>query len=206
MFTKNGRIVERRAATDRMRNTALAIVLASMTLHGHAGAPYVDPATDAEHFGPPTRFLFWSPEQKVAGFRNIASIFATRTIRASDEVLPLPVARRPLRRFTYRVDGAAFNLDDFMDRNHVVGLIAVKDGAIRLERYTAGNDENSLWVSFSVAKSVVSMLVGAAIADGFIASVDEPVTDYLPRLKGSAYDDTSIRDLLQMASGVASTL
>ena len=203
MFTKNGRIVERRAATDRMRNTALAIVLASMTLHGHAGAPYVDPATDAEHFGPPTRFLFWSPEQKVAGFRNIASIFATRTIRASDEVLPLPVARRPLRRFTYRVDGAAFNLDDFMDRNHVVGLIAVKDGAIRLERYTAGNDENSLWVSFSVAKSVVSMLVGAAIADGFIASVDEPVTDYLPRLKGSAYDDTSIRDLLQMASGVA---
>ena len=203
MFAKNGRIAERRAATGKIRNTALAIVLASMTLHGHAGAPYVDPATDAEHFGPPTRFLFWSPEQKVAGFRNIASIFATRTIRAGDEVSPLPVAQRPLRRFTYRVDGTAFNLDDFMDRNHVVGLIAVKDGAIRLERYAAGNDENSLWVSFSVAKSVVSMLVGAAIADGFIASVDEPVTDYLPRLKGSAYDDTSIRDLLQMASGVA---
>ena len=191
----------------RTRKPKLAIALGAivfcMALPGHAGAPYVDPADDAKHFGPPTRFLFWSPKQKVAGFRNIASIFATRTIRAGDEALPLPAARRQVRRLTYRVDGATFDLNDFMAHNHVVGLIALKDGVVRLERYAAGNDENSLWVSFSVAKSVVSMLVGAAIADGYIASVDEPVTDYLPRLKGSAYDETSIRDLLQMASGVA---
>ena len=191
----------------RARKPKLAIALGAivfcMALPGHAGAPYVDPADDAKHFGPPTRFLFWTPKQKVAGFRNIASIFATRTIRAGDEALPLPAARRQVRRLTYRVDGATFDLNDFMAHNHVVGLIALKDGVVRLERYAAGNDENSLWVSFSVAKSVVSMLVGAAIADGYIASVDEPVTDYLPRLKGSAYDETSIRDLLQMASGVA---
>ena len=207
MFDKDARLARRRIATGRIRNTTLAATLAAvvagMALPGHAGAPYVDPATDARHFGPPARFLFWNAKQKVAGFRNTASIFPTRTIRAGDEALPLPVARRPLRRLTYRVDGAAFDLDDFIDHNHIVGLIAVKDGVIRLERYAAGNDENSLWVSFSVAKSVVAMLVGAAIADGFIASVDEPVTDYLPRLKGSAYDNTSIRSLLQMASGVA---
>ena len=207
MFTKVAGIARTCAASRRARNPKLAIALGAivvgMALHGHAGAPYVDPADDAQHFGPPTRFLFWTPKQKVAGFRNIASIFATRTIQAGDEVLPLPAARRQVRRLTYRVDGTAFDLDDFMDYNHVVGLIALKDGVVRLERYAAGNDENSLWVSFSVAKSVVSMLVGAAIADGYIASVDEPVTDYLPRLKGSAYDETSIRDLLQMASGVA---
>ena len=206
MFAKAARTTARRFATGWTRNATLAAVLAvaaCTALPGHAGAPYVDPATDAAHFGPPARFLFWTAEQKVAGFRNIASIFPTRTIRAGDEALPLPVAPGPLQAFTYRVDGNTFNLDDFMDRNHVVGLIAVKDGAIHLERYAAGNDEDSLWVSFSVAKSVVSMLVGAAIADGFIVSVDEPVTDYLPRLKGSAYDKTSIRDLLQMASGVA---
>ena len=207
MFDKDARLARRRIATGRIRNTTLAATLAAvvagMALPGHAGAPYVDPATDARHFGPPARFLFWNAKQKVAGFRNTASIFPTRTIRAGDEALPLPAARRPLRRITYRVEGTAFDLDDFIDHNHIVGLIAVKDGVIRLERYAAGNDENSLWVSFSVAKSVVAMLVGAAIADGFIASVDEPVTAYLPRLKGSAYDNTSIRSLLQMASGVA---
>ena len=207
MFAKVAGNTRTCSAAERVRNptlrAALGAIVVGMALHGHAGAPYVDPADDARHFGPPTRFLFWNAKQKVAGFRNIASIFATRTIQAGDEALPLPVARRQVRRLSYNVDGAAFDLDDFMDRNHVVGLIAVKDGVIRLERYAAGNDENSLWVSFSVAKSVVSMLVGAAVADGYIASVDEPVTDYLPRLKGSAYDETSIRDLLQMASGVA---
>ena len=84
----------------------------------------------------------------------------------------------------------------------VAGLLVVKDGHVVFERYGLGNTPETKWISFSVAKSVVSMLVGAAIKDGFIASVDEPVTDYLPRLKGSSYDRTSIRDLMQMASGV----
>lgn len=207
MFTKVAGNTRTCPATERVRNpklrAALGAIVVGMALHGHAGAPYIDPADDAQHFGPPTRFLFWTPKQKVAGFRNIASIFATRTIQAGDEALPLPATRRQVRRLSYRVEGATFDMNDFMAHNHVVGLIALKDGVVRLERYAAGNDENSLWVSFSVAKSVVSMLVGAAIADGYIASVDEPVTDYLPRLKGSAYDETSIRDLLQMASGVA---
>ena len=89
-----------------------------------------------------------------------------------------------------------------MRRGHVAGLIAVQDGQVVLERYAAGNDAASPWVSFSVAKSVVAMLAGAALLDGYIASVDEPVTAYLPRLKGSAYDNVTIENLLQMASGV----
>ena len=169
----------------------------------HAGAPYVDPAADAEHFGPPAQFLFWQDEQKVAGFRNIASIYATRPIQAGEQVLPLPVAAEPVSDVAYMVEGESFGLDDFIDHNHVVGLIALKDGAIHLERYAAGNAEDSLWVSFSVAKSVVAMLLGAAIADGYIESVDEKVSAYLPRLQNSTYDAVTIRNLLQMASGAA---
>ena len=168
-----------------------------------AGAPYVDPATDAEHFGPPAQLLFWQAKQKVAGFRNIASIYATRSIQAGEQVLSLPVAAEPVSDVEYVVEGESFGLDDFIDHNHVVGLVALKDGVIHLERYAAGNTEHSLWVSFSVAKSVVAMLLGAAIADGYIESVDEEVSAYLPRLKGSAYDAVTIRNLLQMASGVA---
>jgi CubicO group peptidase (beta-lactamase class C family) len=79
----------------------------------------------------------------------------------------------------------------------------VKDGRILLERYTLGNDEDSRWISFSIAKSVVSMLIGAALQDGYIGSVAEPITRYLPALAGAAYDGVAIRDVLQMASGVA---
>ena len=182
---------------------ALALAVGVVAPAVHAGAPYVDPATDAEHFGPPAQFLFWQDEQKVAGFRNIASIYATRGIQAGEQVLPLPVAPEPVSDVSYVVEGESFGLDDFIDHNHVVGLIALKDGAIHLERYAAGNTEDSLWVSFSVAKSVVAMLLGAAIADGYIESVDEKVSAYLPRLQNSTYDAVTIRNLLQMASGVA---
>ena len=177
--------------------------LAALAGAAHAEAPYVDPKDDAAHFGDPGRFLFWEPEEKVAGFRNIASIFPTRSIEAGGEVLPLPASEEPVTELTYEFEGEALGIDDYMDRGNVVGLIAVQDGTVLLERYAAGNDASSRWVSFSVAKSVVSMLAGAAILDGYIESVDEPVTDYLPRLKGSAYDDVTIGNLLQMASGVA---
>ena len=180
----------------------IRMALALVAGVAHAGAPYVDPGTDAEHFGPPAQFLFWQAEQKVAGFRNITSIYSTRSIEAGEQVLALPAAE-PVSDVAYVVDGESFGLDDFIDHNHVVGLIALKDGAIHLERYAAGNTEHSLWVSFSVAKSVVAMLLGAAIADGYIESVDEKVSAYLPRLQGSAYSAVTIRNLLQMASGVA---
>ncbi len=189
------------ACRGRRACALIALALAGATAHG--AAPYVDPEDDAAHFGDPTRFLFWEPEQKVAGFRNIASIFPTRAIEAGGDVLQLPEADAPVADLRYEFEGETLDIDDFMDRHHVVGLIAIQDGRVVLERYAAGNDETSLWVSFSVAKSVVAMLVGAAIADGYIESVDEPITAYLPRLKGSAYDDVTIGNLLQMASGVA---
>ena len=84
----------------------------------------------------------------------------------------------------------------------VSALLVIKDGNIVCERYQLGNDANSRWVSFSVAKSVTSMLIGAAIKDGYISSVDDKVTDYLPLLKNCSYDQATIRNLLRMASRV----
>ena len=168
----------------------------------HAEVPYVDPSEDAAHFGDPAHILFWEPKQKVAGFRNLVSIFPARRVEAGGAVLALPDSETPITELTYEFEGESLGIDDYMNRGHVVGLIAVQDGQVVLERYAAGNDAASRWVSFSVAKSVVSMLAGAAILDGYIESVHEPVTAYLPRLKGSAYDDVTIEHLLQMASGV----
>jgi CubicO group peptidase (beta-lactamase class C family) len=98
--------------------------------------------------------------------------------------------------------GEVRTTDEFFRTQNVAGLLVIKSGNIVYERYGLGNTENSRWISFSVAKSVVSLLVGAAIRDGYIKSVDERVTDYLPRLKASSYDQSTIRSVLQMSSGV----
>ena len=93
-------------------------------------------------------------------------------------------------------------LEDFMREQKVAGLLILQDGKIRLERYALGHSESNRWSSLSVAKSVTSTLVGAAIKDGYIKTVDDYVTDYIPDLKGSAYDSVKIRHLLTMTTGV----
>ena len=93
-------------------------------------------------------------------------------------------------------------LEDFIKEQKVAGLLIIHDGKIRMERYALGHSATSLWSSLSVAKSVTSTLVGIAIKDGYIKSVDDYVTDYLPDLIGSAFDSVQIRHLLTMTSGI----
>ncbi|HKK41293.1 MAG TPA: serine hydrolase [Bacteroidales bacterium] len=93
-------------------------------------------------------------------------------------------------------------LRDFITEQKVAGLLILQDGKIRLERYALGHSESKRWPSLSVAKSVTSTLVGIAIKDGYIKSVDDYVTYYIPDLKGSAYDSVKIRHLLTMTAGV----
>ena len=81
-------------------------------------------------------------------------------------------------------------------------LLIMQGGQLRLERYGLGFDAHGRWTSFSVAKSLTSTLVGAALRDGHIRSMDDKVSDYIPAMKGSAYDDVSVRQLLSMTSGV----
>lgn len=93
-------------------------------------------------------------------------------------------------------------LEDFTSEQKVAGLLVLQDGKIRLERYASGHSKSNRWSSLSVAKSVTSTLVGVAIKDGYIKSVDDYVTEYIPDLKGSAYDSVKIRHLLTMTAGI----
>ena len=167
-----------------------------------ADAPYINPADDDKHLGSPDNVLFWEPKQQVAGYRNSDKLFLTRPIKTGKTVYPLPYALLDLGDVKIELDQASMTVGEYFTRKNVAGLLVIKDGKILYERYGLGNDENSRWISYSVAKSVVSMLIGAAIQDGYRASVDEKVTQYLPRLKGSSYDQASIANLLQMASGI----
>lgn len=168
----------------------------------YAAALFIDPAEDEKYFGSPAKSLFWTPEQQVAGYRNMARIFPTRKISVGATPLVLPYAKTDLDSVEIPYADGVMTTDEYFEKQSVAGLLVIKNGKIVYERYSLGNSENSVWGSYSVAKSVTSMLVGAAIRDGYIASVDEKVSDYLPRLKGSSYDQSTIRNILQMSSGV----
>ena len=168
-----------------------------LLLSGSMGRSY---AAAKEAIG--ANILFWSPQQQVLGYRAIDELFNTREIRSSKTPYPLLPDPMDFSAFRYRHDGRRLGVDDFVREMRIAGLIVVKDDRVLLERYALGNDANSRWISFSVAKSVVSMLIGAAIRDGYFRSVDDKVVDYLPQLRGGGYDDTTIRNILQMASGV----
>lgn len=142
------------------------------------------------------------PDEAVATFRNIDRLFSTRTIKAGGKVRELPPAEQWLANFSFEHEGATYDLYDAMALDNFTALLVLKDGRIAFETYQRGNSRATRWMSMSVAKSITSTLAGIAIKEGLIAGLDAPVTDYVPVLKGSAYDGVSVRDVLMMASGV----
>jgi CubicO group peptidase (beta-lactamase class C family) len=145
--------------------------------------------------------LFWTPEQQAAGYRSIEKIYEVTTVKRGATVHPLPKAVRQLSP-AWNYDNRQWTVADYMRANRTSGLLVLKDGKIVLERYGLGRTSKDRWTSFSVAKSLTSTLVGAAILDGKIKGPDALVTDYVPELKGSAYDGVTVKELLMMSSGV----
>ncbi|MBT1262758.1 beta-lactamase family protein [Pseudomonas sp. VS40] len=143
-----------------------------------------------------------SPELAVTTFRNTDRLFPVRTIKAGGRPFPLPRSSQPLGPVAFDFKGKHYSLDDYVTTNRVTGLLVLKDGKIVDERYAHGNTAETRWMSISVAKSVTSTLVGAALQDGSIKSLDDKVTRYLPALAGSAYDQVTVRQILAMRSGV----
>jgi CubicO group peptidase (beta-lactamase class C family) len=142
------------------------------------------------------------PGVQVNTFRNTDRLICTRTVARGGQVSLLPCRKQQVRDMLIRSRDQEFDLCDYVSRNRVTGLLLLKDGEVALEHYEFGNNEHTRWLSMSVAKSVSTTLVGAAIHDGFISSVEDPLTKYLPQFAGTAYDGVSIRNLLQMTSGV----
>ncbi len=142
--------------------------------------------------------LFWSIPQRDAAFRamdRIPALAKANIIDAGKDVYPLPKGEVLVM--------SNYDVGAYMKHQRTAGLVIVQDGKIRMEKYGLDFSGDGKWTSFSVAKSFTSTLVGAAIKDGYIKSIDDMVSDYIPDLKGSVYDDVSIKQLLTMTSGVA---
>ncbi|MEO5568514.1 MAG: serine hydrolase [Gemmatimonadaceae bacterium] len=143
-----------------------------------------------------------TPDLAVNTFRNIDRLFPTRRVASGGRVKPLPSSSHPLGTISFTDRGRPVTLEQYVELNRVSGLLVLKDGAIALERYRYGNTRQTRWMSMSIAKSITSTLIGAALQQRRIGSLSDSVTSYARMLSGSAYVGVSIRDLLTMSSGV----
>lgn len=142
------------------------------------------------------------PDLAVSTYRNIDRLFPTHTIKAGGHPYPLPKSDKQLGNVKFTQDGKKYDLYDFVALDSITAMLVIKDGKIVYETYQRGNTEKTRWMSMSMAKSITSTLAAVAIKDGLIKGLDAQVVDYVPKLKGSAYDGVSLRNVLMMSSGV----
>jgi CubicO group peptidase (beta-lactamase class C family) len=144
-------------------------------------------------------FLLLPPSIQPFAYRIVDKLFAHRVVRRGPTVHELPRGREIAPR--YLADGAEHDVASFMDRNAIVGLLVIRNGEVVLERYGLGLQEHDRWSTMSTVKSMTAMLVGAAVRDGAIVSIDDPLTRYLPALRESAYEGVTLRHVMTMSSG-----
>ncbi|MDP2073908.1 serine hydrolase [Hydrogenophaga sp.] len=157
-------------------------------------------ALPRQHLPDGEEFLMWPPCLQSHGYRIVDQLFATRTIqrgraraipRGNEVQIEVPVGDRHL------------SLGQFMDANNAAGLLVIRGDEVVLEYYGLGLKMEERWSTMSTVKSMTAMLVGAAVGDGAISSLDDPVVRYLPSLEGSVYEGVTVRHLMTMSSGVA---
>ncbi|WP_017665583.1 serine hydrolase domain-containing protein [Porphyrobacter sp. AAP82] len=139
--------------------------------------------------------LFWTDDQRAERFRAMEQWFAGHEVAAA----PAPRALPEGAPFS---DALQADLKALMAETSTAGIMILEDGKVRFEAYNLGLAHGDRWTSFSVAKSFTSTLLGSAVKDGFITSLDDPVTKYIPGLAGSAYEGVTVRQLATMTSGV----
>ena len=141
----------------------------------------------------------WAPEDRVGAFSHLDEIYPTRRIARAD--VPSTFKRSSVE-VTYVDAGRPTSLTDYLSRRPVTGLLVAKDDRILFERYQYGRTDNDRLLGQSMTKSITGLLVGLAVAEGALGSIDDVPENYVPGFKGSEYGRTPLRALLHMSSGV----
>src|SRR5215470_3485040 len=171
-----------------------------------AGPRFAPSGPDADEFGASQgypvgdRNAFFRVPFLVGSQSHQDEIFPSRSVRRASTASSLARAAEPALRYEYQ--GRTLSVDDYMARNPATGFLIARDDTIFVERYQYGRTDRDRFTSWSMAKTVTSMLIGIAIGEGRIRSVDDPAATYVPAIAGTEYGRTSLRHLLQMSSGV----
>jgi CubicO group peptidase (beta-lactamase class C family) len=181
---------------------------ASSTAPASPSAPRFAPGgPDAEAYGASDgypigeRSTYFRTPFLVGSYSHLDQVFESRLVRRATTPSPLArVAAEPVVRYEYQ--GHTFSLDDYLTRHPATGLLVARGDTILIERYQYARHDRHRFASWSMAKTVTAMLVGIALVEGHIRSVDDPAAAYVSALAGTEYGRTSLRHLLQMSSGV----
>ncbi|CAM5775677.1 hypothetical protein LMIY3S_05145 [Labrys miyagiensis] len=190
----------------------IALICAAASMEpasaGDAAPAFSRTGFDAEFYGEPLGYPVAMPieqqQNMVGGFSHYDRLFPTRLVAAAVEPSTLKRADTAFSAsFTYW--GVTYSIDDYLRRNPATGLLIARDDTILFERYQYGRTDRDRLTSMSIVKTMVGMLVGIAISEGAIRSVDDSAATYVPELAGTELGRTPLRALLHMASGIAVT-
>ncbi|RYD52246.1 MAG: class C beta-lactamase-related serine hydrolase [Sphingobacteriales bacterium] len=145
----------------------------------------------------PTRYVAYN----FAGITDYKK-FPERPLPPAPQPYQFAKALKPLAPREITISGKTYPFEEYLRVNKTVAFLIIRNDTLLYEKYFSGYRQDSRVASFSMAKSFTSLLIGAAIQDGLIKSVDEPVTNYLPEMKDAGFDSVTIRHLLQMTSGL----
>jgi CubicO group peptidase (beta-lactamase class C family) len=196
------------AMPSRVRAAAL-VAVAVLSAAGASASPTFRPdGPHGEAYGVSEGYPVWAVQPGRMPFRFMVGTFShydqflpARTVAKGEAASALRRAEQDVPA-TYTYDRARRTLADYVDRNPVTGLLIAKGDTILFEHYQYGRTEHDRFVSHSMAKTVTAMLIGIAMSEGKIASIDDPVSKYVAEFAGSEYGGTSLRALLTMSSGV----
>ncbi|MBB4614178.1 serine hydrolase domain-containing protein [Novosphingobium taihuense] len=179
----------------------LAVALASGMVLGPVGPALATDEAPSHAMQELRRIFFADPRINMLTFHNMDEIFHTLPVRTRGKAKPMARAELPID-FSYSFRGETVRAEDFLERSFTNALLIIKDDRIVYERYRNLTGPQTKFLSMSMAKSITSILIGAAVQDGLITSVDDQVVAYVPELKGTAYDGVTIKDTLLMRSGI----
>jgi CubicO group peptidase (beta-lactamase class C family) len=184
-----------------MENSMKKILVVLMILTGLAGALVLFYWQNIERMRYVSS-LFTGAEQYEM-FNRVKDMFPVTELKPSTKPYQFPHGETVSLPESFIYEGETLDVPTFLVDTDTAAMLVLHEGRIVFEEYYLTGGRDVQWLSMSVAKSFVSIAIGIAIDEGLIASVEEAVTDYLPSLKGSAYDGVRIKDILQMSSGAA---
>ncbi|HMM87811.1 serine hydrolase domain-containing protein [Bradyrhizobium sp.] len=173
------------------------------------GPVFSNTGPDAEIYGAAAGFpagdrtTASQPQHLVSTYTHFGELFPSRPVRRAETPWPFKRAAEPSISYTFRSE--KFAIKDYLDRNPTTGLLIARDDTILYEHYQYARSDRDRFLSQSMAKTITAMLIGIAVSEGKIKSIDDTVSAYVPGLATTEYGKTSIRSLLHMSSGVAFT-
>jgi len=194
---------------DRPTSSAHAQGMAGAGNNGVAapGPVFSDTGPDAAAYGAAagfpvgTRATASQLENLVGTYSHFGEMFPSRQVRRA--TTPWLFKRAPEPVISYTFGPERRSIADYLSHNPTTGLLIAKDDTILYEHYQYARTDRDRLLSQSMAKTITAMLIGIAVSEGKIKSIDDPVSAYVPGLANAEYGKTSVRDLLHMSSGVA---